>query len=273
MSENSRYFFGLFRKDQTRTLSVRLAITAASLIFFIVAWWVIALWLDLAYVPTPDKVFTAFVNSFQIPDANLGTTMWDNIGASLERFAIGFALAFVLALPIGLLMGYYRIAEWFLMPIVEIFRPIPPIAWVPVFLLIFSLFWGPIMVILIGVFFPLLSNVIFGVRSVDRSLIDAARTMGAKKTQLFSKVILPSTVPYLMTGITIGLGIGWMCIVAAEMIGAVGGGVGFYISYTQGIGKFAYPYAGIVVIAILGVLTVGASRIIEKQLNRRMGIK
>lgn len=273
MSDNSRYFFGLLRRDQARTLSVRLAITVASLVIFIVVWWAVALQLDLAYVPTPDKVFTAFIKSFQTRDANLGTTMWDNIGASLERFAIGFALAFILALPIGLLMGYFRIAEWFLMPLVEIFRPIPPIAWVPVFLLIFSLFWGPIMVILIGVFFPLLSNVIFGVRSVDKSLIDAARTMGAKRIQLFSKVILPSTVPYLMTGITIGLGIGWMCIVAAEMIGAVGGGVGFYISYTQSIGKFDYTYAGIVVIAILGIITVGASRFVETRLNKRMGIK
>ncbi|HVO78228.1 MAG TPA: ABC transporter permease subunit, partial [Methanomassiliicoccales archaeon] len=183
MSDGSRYFFGLLRKDQTRSLSIRIAITVASLIVFVLVWWVVALWLNLAYVPTPDKVFAAFIDSFQTPDISLGTTMWDNIGASLERFAIGFVLAFIIALPIGLLMGYFRVVDMFLMPLVEIFRPIPPIAWVPVFLLIFSLFWGPIMVILIGVFFPLLSNVIFGVRSVDKSLIDAAKTMGAKRTQ------------------------------------------------------------------------------------------
>ena len=273
MSDRSRYFFGLIRKDQARSLSTRLAITAASLIAFVIVWWVVALWLDLAYVPTPDKVFAAFITSFQVPDISLGTTMWDNIGASLQRFAIGFVLALVIALPIGLLMGYFRWVDVFLMPLVEIFRPIPPIAWVPVFLLIFSLFWGPVMVIMIGVLFPLLSNVIFGVRSVDKSLIDAAKTMGAKRIQMFSKVILPYTVPYLMTGITIGLGIGWMCIVAAEMIGAIGGGVGYYIQYMESIGKFDFMYAGMAVIAILGIATVGASRIIEKQLNRRMGIK
>ncbi|MDD1769714.1 MAG: ABC transporter permease [Methanomassiliicoccales archaeon] len=273
MSDGSRYLFGIIKKEQARSLSIKIAITVASLVVFIIVWWLIALQLDLAYVPTPDKVFAAFIDSFQTPDIVLGTTMWDNIGASLERFAIGFALAFLLALPIGLLMGYFHFADMFLMPLVEIFRPIPPIAWVPVFLLIFSVFWGPVMVILIGVFFPLLSNVIFGVRSVDKSLIDAAKTMGAKRTQMFSKVILPYTVPYLMTGITIGLGIGWMCIVAAEMIGAVGGGVGYYIQYTENIGKFDYMYAGMAVIAILGILTVGVSRIVEKQLNRRMGIK
>ncbi|MDD1769934.1 MAG: ABC transporter permease [Methanomassiliicoccales archaeon] len=273
MSDNPRYFFGLIRRDQARSMTKRLVITAASLVAFIIAWWAIALWLDLAYVPTPDKVFAAFVDSFRTPDISLGTTMWDNIAASLERFGIGFVLALILAVPIGLVMGYFRAVDMFLMPIVEIFRPIPPIAWVPVFLLIFSLFWGPVMVILIGVFFPLLSNVIFGVRSVDKSLLDAAKTMGAGRMQMFGKVILPYTVPYIMTGITIGLGIGWMCIVAAEMIGAVGGGVGYYIQYTESLGKFDYMYAGMAVIAILGIATVGASRIVEKQLNRRMGIK
>ena len=273
MSDGLRYFFGLIRKDQAKSLSVKIAITVTSLVVFVIVWWVIALQLDLAYVPTPDRVFAAFINSFQVPDMSLGTTMWDNIGASMQRFAIGFALALILAVPIGLLMGYFRVVDMFLMPLVEIFRPIPPIAWVPVFLLIFSLFWGPVMVILIGVFFPLLSNVVFGVRSVDKSLIDAAKTMGAKRTHMFTKVILPYTVPYLMTGITIGLGIGWMCIVAAEMIGAVGGGVGYYIQYTESLGKFDYMYAGMAVIAILGILTVGVSRIVEKQLNRRMGVK
>ncbi len=273
MNDDSRYLFGLIKKDKAWSITKRVTITAASFIVFIAVWWVIALWLNLAYVPTPDKVFTAFINSFQVRDIALGTTMWDNIVASMERFAIGFLLAFILAVPIGLLMGYFHLFDMFLMPLVEIFRPIPPIAWVPVFLLIFSIFWGPVMVILIGVFFPLLSNVVFGVRSVDKSLIDAARTQGANRWQLFGKVIMPSTVPYLMTGITIGLGIGWMCIVAAEMIGAVGGGVGFYISYTEGIGRFDYMYAGMAVIAILGILTVGASRIVENRMNRRMGLK
>lgn len=199
--------------------------------------------------------------------------MWGNIWASLRRFGMGFIIAFGLAIPLGLLMGFFPTLEIFAKPIIEIFRPIPPIAWVPVFLLVFALFWGPVAVIFIGVFFPLLSSVIFGVKSVDKNLVDAAKTLGANRRVLFSKVVFPYTIPYLMTGVTIGLGIGWMCIVAAEIIGAVGGGVGYYIDFMQQLGKYPSMYAGMVVIAILGIVTVGVSRYIEGRLTKQMGMK
>ncbi|MDD1773046.1 MAG: ABC transporter permease [Methanomassiliicoccales archaeon] len=250
-----------------------LLLTVVSLVGFLLIWWLLAQWLSLSYLPGPDEVFIAFVNAFTTVDASLGTNMFGNIAASLQRFLLGFGLAFGVAVPVGLVMGFLKLADRIAKPIVEIFRPIPPIAWVPVFLLIFQLFWGPVMVIFIGVFFPLLSNVIFGVKSVDPTLIDAARTLGADKLRLFGKVIFPYTVPFLMTGITIGLGIGWMCIVAAEMIGAVGGGVGYYIYYMEQLGRFEYMYAGMAVIAILGIVTVGLSRYVERSLSRRMGMK
>ncbi|HUL38980.1 MAG TPA: ABC transporter permease subunit [Methanomassiliicoccales archaeon] len=176
-------------------------------------------------------------------------------------------------MPLGLLMGFFGTFERLTKPVVEIFRPIPPIAWTALFLIMLGLFWGPIVVIFIGVFFPLLSNVIFGVKSVDRYLIDAAKTLGANRFQVFTKVIFPATVPYMMTGITIGLGIGWMCIVAAEMVSVVGGGVGYYIYINGVIGRWPYMYGGMVVIAILGILTVGLSRIAENRLSKQMGLR
>jgi len=244
-----------------------------AIITFLAAWWALSLYLHLAYVPSPDKVVAAFFTSFEKTEVSLGTNMWGNIAASLQRFGIGFVFALGLALPIGLIMGFIKVADNFFKPLVELFRPIPPVAWVPVFLLIFGLFWGPVMVIFLGVFFPLLSNVIFGVKSVDQPLIDAARTMGADRKTLFTKVIFPYTIPFIMTGITIGLGIGWMCIVAAEMIGSLGGGVGYYIFYSESIGRYEFMYAGMAVIAILGIGTVGVSHYIENKLNRRMGVK
>ncbi|MDH7508785.1 MAG: ABC transporter permease [Methanomassiliicoccales archaeon] len=258
--------------SETGTLRI-LWITPLSLAGFLVVWWLFSIVINRAYLPGPYEVFQAFVDSFLTPAPSLGITMDDNIASSLQRFLLGFVLAFCVAVPLGLMMGFFRTAETVAKPVIEVFRPIPPIAWVPVFLLIFKLFWGPVMVIFIGVFFPLLSNVIFGVKSVDPTLIDAARTLGADRIRLFTKVIFPSTVPFLMTGITIGLGIGWMCIVAAEMIGAVGGGVGYYIYFMEQLGKYEYMYAGMVVIAILGILTVGISRYIEQYLSRLMGMK
>jgi NitT/TauT family transport system permease protein len=147
------------------------------------------------------------------------------------------------------------------------------LAWIPIFIVVFGLFWGPVGVVFLGIFFPILYNVMFGSRSVDPILIDAARTLGAKKSDLFLKVVLPFTLPYLMTGITVGLGIGWMCIVAAEMLGGVGGGVGYYIADRAGSQDYEYMYAGMVVIAILGTLTTGVAGLLENRIYKWMGMK
>lgn len=273
MKDKPIMIFGTFNRERFVANFRQIAFGVAAIVTFVAVWWIFAAYLNLAYLPSPDKVVGAFFESFTKTEISLGTTMWDNIAASLQRFGIGFIFALGLALPIGLIMGFIKMADNFFKPLVELFRPIPPVAWVPVFLLIFGLFWGPVMVIFLGVFFPLLSNVIFGVKSVDQPLIDAARTMGADRITLFKKVIFPYTIPFIMTGITIGLGIGWMCIVAAEMIGAIGGGVGFYIFYSESIGRYEFMYAGMAVIAILGIGTVGVSHYVENRLNRRMGVK
>jgi len=130
------------------------------------------------------------------------------------------------------------------------------------------------MVIFVGVLFPLLSNIYFGVKSVDPILLDAARTQGASRLQIFTKVVFPYTIPFLMTGIRIGMGIGWMCIVAAEMIGVQGGGLGYYI-LTQALtlGLYDRMFAGLIVVAILGLLTTGIMQYLENFTNRRMGIR
>lgn len=248
-------------------------ITAISLFMFLMTWWAVSLMADLVYLPTPPEVLDALVRSFTTKDPNLGVDMWQNMYASLRRFLLGFLLAFVVAVPLGLAMGFSRIVELLAKPVVEVFRPIPPIAWVPFFIAVFFYFWGPIMVIFIGVLFPLLSNIYFGVKSVEPILLDAARTQGASRLQLFTKVIFPYTVPFLMTGVRIGMGIGWMCIVAAEMIGGVGGGIGFYINLQANLGLYSKMFAGMIVIAILGLATTGIMQYLENVTNRRMGIR
>ena len=244
-----------------------------SLTMFVITWWVISIWADLVYLPSPPVVLDALIRSFVYEDSSLGVTMWQNMYASLQRFILGFLLAFIVAVPLGLMMGFSKIVELLSKPIVEVFRPIPPIAWVPFFIAVFAYFVGPVMVIFIGVLFPLLSNVYFGVKSVDPMLLDAARTQGASRVQIFTKVIFPYTIPFLMTGIRIGMGIGWMCIVAAEIIGGVGGGVGNYINLQAQLGRYDYMFAGMIVIAILGMLTTGIAQYVEGITNRRMGIQ
>ncbi len=262
-----------------------LLLSAASLAAFLLFWSLYAAWLradwpfhgtpspSAEYVPYPWVVLGALIGSFTTPDPATRLLMTDHILASLKRMFLGFLLAFGLALPLGLLMGRSRSVEAVSSPIVELFRPIPPLAWVPIFMVVFAFTTGPILIVFLGIFFPVLLNVRLGAKSVDPLLIDAARTLGAKGHQIFTSVIFPSTIPHMMTGIKVGLGIGWMCIVAAEMLGAVGGGVGYYIFATSQYGRYDLMFAGMVVIGILSVLTTGVAGLIERWVYRWMGMK
>lgn len=271
-------------KDLIAANWYRIVLGLVSVAVFIASWAIVSQYLsdsgsNLAkYVPGPGSVAEAFVKSFTEPVPGLveeGTRMGDLIAASMIRVFWGFLLALVVALPIGLAMGTFRAAEAMGRPLVEMFRPIPPLAWVPIFLMVFKSFWGPIGIVFVGVFFPVLLNVIFGVKSVDQRLIDAARTLGARKGTVFTKVVIPTIVPYMMTGIKVGLGVGWMCIVAAEMMPLQGGtGVGYYVWLSAAsYSAYAYTYATMIVIGLLGVLTTGVAEQVERRVSRWMGMR
>lgn len=256
----------------------------ASMALFLLIWSLYAAWLRAdwpfhgtpsgawEYIPYPWEVLEAFYLSIWSHPVS-GLYMGEHVYASLKRIIMGFILAFGLAVPAGLLMGRLRGAEAVGKPLVELFRPIPPLAWIPIFLLIFGIIWGPIAIVFLGVFFPIVLNIQFGARSVDPTLIDAARTLGARRIDIFTKVVLPFTIPYLMTGVTVGLGIGWMCIVAAEMLGAVGGGVGYFIFTTAGNSQYPYMYAGMLMIGILSILTTGMAGLFERRVSKWMGMR
>jgi len=256
----------------------RIFLSTLSIALFVIVWQAYAWYLNAndpgyaGFIPYPGETAEAFIDSFVTEDPT-GLLMTDHIFASLKRISLGFLLAFAIALPAGLLMGSNRICEALGMPIVEIFRPIPPLAWIPIFLVVLGHLWGPVAIVFLGIFFPILFNVMLGVKRVDPLLIDAARTLGAGRRHMFFKVVLPFTTPYVMTGIKVGLGIGWMCIVAAEMVGQYGGGVGYYIWNRGEFGHYDYVFAGIAIIAILGILTTGVASQVERRLYIWMGMK
>jgi len=261
---------------------VTLALGLVSIAAFIIVWAAVSAYLSgtdspkSEYVPGPLSVAEAFFKSFLEPVPGLdGIRMGDMIASSLIRVFWGFLLALMVALPAGLALGSFKTVEAMGKPLVEVFRPIPPLAWVPVFLMVFRSFWGPIGIVFIGVFFPIMLNVVFGVRSVDQKLVDAARTLGAKKGAVFAKVVIPTIIPYMMTGIKVGLGVGWMCIVAAEMMPIQGGtGVGYYLWLSSvSYGMYDYTYATMLVICLLSVLTAGVAEMIEKRVSRWMEMR
>ena len=149
--------------------------------------------------------------------------------ASLARVLGGFAIGTVLALPLGLMMGASQRAYRFFNPLVQIIRPIPPIAYIPLAILWFGIGNPPaFFLIAIGAFFPVLMNTIAGVRHVDGIYIRAARNLGASRTTMFLRVMLPAAVPYILSGVRIGIGTAFIVVIVSEMI-AVNNGLGFRI--------------------------------------------
>ena len=247
-------------------------IIIASLTMFVEAWWVLSILANSPTVPNPAETFDALVDLIQNGDSMTGKSLWNYVSSSMSTFLKGFALALVIATPIGMLLGKYKTANDFATPMIEILRPIAPIAWAPIFMISVGYNLGPMLVVFVGIFFPLLTNIIFGVSKIDRNLIDAAKTLGASDGQIFVKVMVPSTVPYLMNGIKIGLGIGWMCIVAAELYASPLGGIGFYLAEQASAGFWPGAFAAIIVIAVLGLVTTGLAEYIHKLVSRRMGM-
>ncbi len=248
-------------------------ITITSLVCFVFAWWDVSILLNSTAIPTPLETWHALVDLVVNGDSITGgRTVWAYIASSLRTFLLGFLLALVVAVPLGLIIGYSKTIREFANPVIEVMRPIAPIAWAPIFILAIDYTIGPILVVFIGIFFPVLTNVVFGVQKIDPNLMDAARTMGASSTQVFYKVMVPSAVPYLMNGVKVGLGVGWMCIVAAELYAPQLGGIGYYLSTMATNGLWPNAFAAIVVIAILGILTTGLAEYIHKVITRRMGM-
>ena len=248
-------------------------VTIVSLTCFVFAWWDVAIVAGSVAIPTPVETWDALVELFRHGDPVTGKSLGQYVSSSLQTFFKGFLLALVVAVPLGLVIGYSNPLREFAMPVIEVLRPIAPIAWAPIFILAINYTVGPILVVFIGIFFPLLTNMIFGVQKIDHSLIDAAKTMGANQVQIFVKVIIPSSIPFLMNGIKIGLGIGWMCIVAAELYAPQLSGIGFYLSEQATAGFWPGAYAAIVVIAILGILTTGLAEYVHRFVSKRMGVE
>jgi NitT/TauT family transport system permease protein len=149
--------------------------------------------------------------------------------ASLYRVVVGFLIGGILALPLGLMMGANDRVYNLFNPLIQILRPIPPIAFIPLSILWFGLGNPPaIFLIVLGAFFPILMNTIAGVRHVDNIYIRAARSLGASQTTMFLRVILPAATPYILTGARIGVGTAFIVVIVAEMI-AVNNGLGYRI--------------------------------------------
>jgi NitT/TauT family transport system permease protein len=206
-------------------------------------------------VPSPEEVLAAAQELLE------SEKMLSHLMASMSRVFSGFLAAAVLGVGLGVVIGRSRIAEDSLLPPLEMLRPIPAVAWIPLSILIFpSSELSMIFITFTGALFPILLNTIHGVEAVDARLIASARSLGSGRRALFTEVILPAAAPSIFTGLSIGMGTAWFCLVTAEMI-AGQFGIGYYTwaSYT------IQSYAGIVVgMLLIGLLGMGSSVLVKK---------
>lgn len=195
---------------------------------------------------------------------------------SLMHFSIGIVAALVIGIPVGMLMGWFRSLERVFDPLIEIIRPIPPLAWIP-----FAIIWiglnplGAGFVIFVGAFFPIIINTFTGFKSVPRIYVEAAKVLGCTSDhELIRRIAIPSALPSIAAGIRIAMGVGWMCVVAAEMFGVSRNGLGFKIWNSYSIQRMDLVLLYMLVLGLLGLLIDRAFRsyLEEKFFKWRTGV-
>lgn len=228
------------------TLPRSLKLSAATLLTLLAIWWAVTA-LNLIsplFLPAPQQVLNQLI-VISSPQGFMDATLWQHLAASLGRILVALLAAVAMGVPVGIAMGLSETVRGILDPLIEIYRPVPPLAYLPLMVIWFGIGeTSKILLIYLAIFAPVALSTVAGVRSVAQVRIRAAQALGASRWQLLRFVVLPSALPEILTGVRIGLGVGWSTLVAAELIAATRG-LGFMV---QSAGEFL---ATDVVIAVL----------------------
>ncbi len=252
----------------------------------LIAWEAVSLfgWVTPLILPSPSAValrWWAYLTPTTPFDPATGSWLaWaisgelpHDVVASLTRIAVGFGIGGGLALPLGLLMGARPTIYELFNPLLQVLRPIPPIAYIPLAILWFGLGNPPAyFLISLGAFFPVLMNTIAGVRAVDSIYLRAARNLGAGEWTLFWRVMVPAAMPYILTGVRVGIGVAFIVVIVAEMI-AVNSGLGYRILEAREYFWSDKVIAGMITIGLCGLaIDIGMSRLNHRLLRWHRGV-
>jgi NitT/TauT family transport system permease protein len=261
------------------------ALALATVLAFLIFWsWAASVIGNSVILPTVGEV--AKLLSHPGDDLLSMGSLITNIGVSLLRVLLGYCVAVLIAIPLGIAMGYYSVVHAMFGDFLNIFRPIPPLAWVPLvmawfgiasladlfgvdrgqwFIYLNNFKYSMIFIIFIGAFYPVLTSSIHGVRNVNRVFIDTARVLGASQADIFRKILLPAALPSMVNGMRIGLGVAWMCLVSAEMLPGSISGVGYLITHAYTMASTDIVVAGMVGIGLTGALMDWLFRRVERR--------
>jgi taurine transport system permease protein len=248
-----------------RSLSTRW-ISGLTLISLLAVWWAVtaAEWIEPLFLPSPAAVLSKAW--LLLTQGYMESTLWQHLGASLGRIGLALGAAIVSAIPIGIAIGHNRIARGILDPLIEFYRPIPPLAYLPLIVI-----WcgigelSKVLLIYLAIFAPIAIATATGVRTVDPAKLRAAQSLGATRAQLIRHVILPSALPDILTGVRIGLGVGWSTLVAAELIAATSG-LGFMVQSAAQFLVTDVVVLGILVIALIAFALEMSLRALQRKL-------
>jgi NitT/TauT family transport system permease protein len=226
-----------------------LLIGLGAVIVFLLVWQAVALrrLVPELFLPGPTDIFAALGGLVG------GGTLWRDLWVSGQELLIGYGLAIVLALPLGLLMGWYKRVGYAVDPFVAFFYSTPRIVLVPLLIIWFGIgIWSKIAVVFLGAVFPMIVSTMNGVRNVDGSLIKAARSFGASDMQLFRTVVLPGSVPFVLTGLRLGIGHALTGVVVGELVAAQAG-IGLMMATAGSTFQTSKVFAGMFIIAGSGI--------------------
>ena len=224
-------------------------------LLILIGWELVAILVNNEFIlPKLESIFVILMDPASSAYM-LGTgSLIDNAMASITRIALGFLLAAAIAIPLGIGMGHSQMIHDFFDSTVQVLRPIPPLAWVPLALAWFKIgITSVVFIIFVGAFFPILLNTIDGVNGVKKTWIEVASNLGSSERQMMAKVIIPGAAPTIWTGLRVGFGVAWMCVIAAEWMPGTTVGLGYLILYAYNFGQINVVVAGMVVIGIIGI--------------------
>ncbi|CDF97157.1 MULTISPECIES: taurine ABC transporter permease TauC [unclassified Pseudomonas] len=241
-------------------------ISGLTLITLLVLWWAMTAsgLVEPLFLPSPSAVLQK--GWLLATSGYMDATLWQHLGASLGRIGLGLLLAVLTAVPVGIAIGSSRIARGVFDPLIEFYRPIPPLAYLPLIVI-----WcgigelSKVLLIYLAIFAPIAIATATGVRTVDPAKVRAAQSLGATTAQLIRHVILPSALPDILTGIRIGLGVGWSTLVAAELIAATSG-LGFMVQSAAQFLVTDVVVLGILVIALIAFAMEMSLRAVQRKL-------
>ncbi|ALS25000.1 MULTISPECIES: ABC transporter permease [Paenibacillus] len=239
-----------------------------SMVLLIVIWQAIVLigGYNDSLLPAPLSVGKAVLKLL------LDGTLWTHLQVSLLRFAAGYFSASITAIVLGLLLGRLPVLWGFVDPIVQVIRPVSPIAWSPFIVLWFGIGNAPaIVIIFLAAFFPVLLSTVTAVRKMDVTYLKVAQNLEIGRYHLFSKIILPAIFPFIANGLHIAVGTSWIFLVSGEMVGAQSG-LGFMIVDARNQLRLDFVLAGIIFIGLCGLLLDRIIRLLERWMDKQWGI-